>query len=190
MHARTWFFAGAALAGAALTTAVTADTAHAGKASRFIRCDTDRLGKFKTGGSGAQAATAVYTSAIDNLQIIGGSAKRSGSGLGTRTTTRVFNLQGTVPDFETRTDYPFTFVTSSALVNEASFALSGGTNKAWIGTNQVNVTITSFKDQGTKKGKHVGLLKGTFNGTVPVSSGDPSPIVLSNGAFVLQVVLQ
>lgn len=187
MIARTWLVVGAALLGAALTSVATAPAAHAKKKRPSISCKTNRVGKFKTNNQpGAQPLGVTYATATDVLLVVGGSGKVQGSGIKTTGIGVAFSLTATIPDLETRTDFPVTVQASSTSYTYTVTRLVNPLAKVWIGDDldldhTVSVTVTGIKD---------GKISATFGGVVPVEAGDSSPLTLSKGKVYAPITIQ
>ena len=187
MIARTWLVVGAALLGAALTSVATAPAAHAKKKKPSISCKTNRVGKFKTNNQpGSQPLGVTYNTANDVLLVVGGSAKIQGSGIKTANLGVAFSFTATIPDLESRTDFPVTAQATSTSYTYAIVRLVNPVAKVWMGDDTdlehtMAVTVTGIKD---------GKISATFGGVVPVAEGDPSPLTISKGKVYAPITIQ
>lgn len=195
MIAKSWLVVGVALLGAVAS--VFPSDAFAGKKKGSMKCTTDRVGKFTTNASKlADGLGGNYQPGTESFAIAGGSGKVSGVGNKYHALIRALALSGTVADLETRSDFPVTFTSSVASFNEVDtkgIPIVGGgsvTTKSWLGTSEVSITISSYKDLGIKKGKHLALVQGSFSGSIPVLAGDTAPLAMSDGTFSLKVEVQ
>jgi hypothetical protein len=145
--------------------------AWAGRKKSTMKAQVDGA-KFKVNRKpGATAAGGSYDDVTGFLNIVGGSAKLKGRGLGTTVDLKVMSMTTRVDDLATAT-FPLTvaveLTTFSRLVNQGGNPVS---TEIWDGEG-ITLTITSYKD---------GRLKATFAGTIPVGSGASADAVVEGG---------
>jgi len=186
MIGRKWLVVGAALFGVVAASFVAPQVAHAKKKKPSISCKTDRVGKFKTNTQAEEPLAVTYTASTDALVVVGGFAKVQGAGIRTKATARSISLVATIPDLETRTDFPITVDVGETTFTHAVVAVVNPTAKVWIGDDldvghTMSITVTGIRD---------GKISATFGGSVPVDSGDSSPLTISKGKVYAPLTIQ
>jgi hypothetical protein len=145
--------------------------AWAGKKKSTIKAHINDA-KFKVNRRpGATAAGGSYDDVTGILNIVGGSAKLSGRGLGTTVDLKVLSMTTQVDNLATATfplTVPVELTTFSRLVNQGGSPVS---TEIWDGAG-ITLTITSYKD---------GRLKATFEGTIPFDEGTTTDAIVEGG---------
>lgn len=188
---RSLMFVGAAVAGGLAVAVATPDSASAAKFKSSISCDTDdaKIGHFQTNTKNHQKVGGDSNYDTDVIAVAGGFGVLKGGPLSPKyhSLTRGLAIAGSVPDLETRTDFPVTVNTLSIamLENETiGSPFKGGTMtvRSFQGTSSASMTIDSYKDLGKKGKKHLAQVTGRFSGTIP-SFTEPSGLTVTNGTF-------
>ena len=150
---------------------LTGGDAWAGKKKSTIKAQIDGA-KFKVNRKpGATAAGGSYDDITGILNIVGGSAKLSGRGLGTTVDLKVMTMTTEVDNLAAATfplTVPVELTTFSRLVNQGGVPVS---TEIWDGAG-ITLTITSYKD---------GRIKATFEGTIPAEEGTSTDAVVEDG---------
>jgi hypothetical protein len=156
--------------GALLAGPMAGGEALAGKKSGIKARIADK--KFKVNRKpGSAGAGGAYVPTTGIINIVGSSAKLSGSGLNTTVELKVLSLTTQVGDLATA-GYPLTvpveLATFSRIVNRGGTPVS---EEIWAGAG-VTLTISSYKG---------GRIKARFEGTIPAEVGAAADAVVEGG---------